>query len=291
MSNSSMVSYTRLSPNHYDGRAYGITKITPHYMAGDLSIETCGAVFAPTSRRASSNYGIGSDGRVGMYVEEKNAAWTSSNWDNDNRAITIECANRPDSSLSDACWQSLVNLCVDICRRNGIPRLIYTGGRDGNLTRHNMFADTSCPGPWLQARLPQLAEEVNARLAGDDDGEVERGIPVDGYFGPLTITALQSYLQSHGHPEVIVDGEISHQWPGNRQPACTAGWQFDYTQIGSICIRALQRELHVNDDGLLGPITVTELQKRLGTPVDGVLSRPSTAVRKLQENLNAGKLW
>lgn len=291
MSNSSMVSYTRLSPNHYRGRAYKITKITPHYMYGNLSIETCGSVFAPASRRASSNYGIGSDGRIGMYVEEKNAAWTSSNWDNDNRAVTIECANLPDSSLTDACWRSLVDLCVDICRRNGIPELIYTGGRDGNLTRHNMFADTSCPGPWLQARLPRLAQEVNARLKGDDDGEQERGLSVDGYWGTTTITALQSHLRAHGHPEVVVDGEIWHQWPANRQNGCTTGWQYDYSQHGSPCIKALQQELHVDDDGILGRDTIKALQRKLGTPVDGVLDGPSTAVRKLQENLNRGILW
>lgn len=291
MSNSSLVSYTRLSPNHYNGRAYRITKITPHYMAGDLSVETCGAVFAPTSRRASSNYGIGSDGRVAMYVEEKNAAWTSSNWDNDNRAITIECANKPDSSLTDACWRSLVNLCVDICRRNGIDELVYTGTRQGNLTRHNMFADTSCPGKWLQARLPQLAKEVNERLGNAPSGETEDGIQCDGYWGTLTTTALQSYLRAHGHPEVVVDGEIWHQWPKNRQDACTSGWQYDYSQQGSPCIRALQQELHVDDDGIMGRGTIRALQAKLGTPVDGILDGPSTCVRKLQKNLNEGRLW
>lgn len=165
MSNSPLVSYTRLSPNHSGKRKYAITKITPHYMGGNCSVETCGEIFAPRSRQASSNYGIGSDGRVALYVVEANRSWCSSSFDNDNRAVTIECANLADGSLTDACWKSLVALCVDICRRNGIPRLTYTGSRDGTLTEHRMFADTDCPGAWLHARMGKLAQEVNARLA------------------------------------------------------------------------------------------------------------------------------
>lgn len=164
MSNSSLVSYTRLSPNHSGRRKYAITKITPHYMAGNCSVETCGAIFAPTSRQASSNYGIGSDGRVALYVDEANRSWCSSSSDNDNRAVTIECANLADSSLTDACWKSLVALCVDICRRNGIPKLTYTGGKDGTLTEHRMFANTDCPGTWLHSRMGLLAQEVNKYL-------------------------------------------------------------------------------------------------------------------------------
>ena len=93
MSNSSLVSYTKLSPNCSKPRNHKIDTITIHHMAGNLSVETCGNVFATTSRKASSNYGIGSDGRVGLYVEEVNRAWTSGNRANDNRAITIEVAN------------------------------------------------------------------------------------------------------------------------------------------------------------------------------------------------------
>ena len=104
MSNSALVSYVRLSPNHSGRRKYPITKVTPHYMGGNCSVETCGEIFAPRSRQASSNYGIGSDGRVALYVDEANRSWCSSSSDNDNRAVTIECANLADSSLTDACW-------------------------------------------------------------------------------------------------------------------------------------------------------------------------------------------
>lgn len=176
MSNSSLVSYTRWSPNYTKGRSgKKITKITPHYMAGNLTVEGCGAVFAPSSRQASSQYGIGSDGRIGQYVDEANRAWTSSSAANDNQAVTIECANLADSSLTDACWNSLVNLCVDICRRNGIAKLNWTGDTSGNLTVHRMFARTNCPGSWMMANMARLASEVNAKLNGTSSGSTSSG--------------------------------------------------------------------------------------------------------------------
>lgn len=91
--NSSLVNHTRLSPNHYNGRNHTIDTITIHCVVGQCSVETLGNIFAPSSRQASSNYGVGYDGRIGMYVEEKNASWCSSNYANDNRAITIEVAS------------------------------------------------------------------------------------------------------------------------------------------------------------------------------------------------------
>lgn len=166
MSNSPLISKTFLSPNHSDGRNHRIDRITPHYMDGDLSIEACGEIFRPTARRASSNYGIGSDGRIGMYVEEKNRPWTSGSSYNDNRAVTIECANLADGSLTDACWNSLVALCADICKRNGISKLNYTGDDNGNLTMHKWYQSTDCPGPWLSRQFWRLAQCVNDVLDG-----------------------------------------------------------------------------------------------------------------------------
>lgn len=169
MSNSSLVNYTKLSPN-CSTRTAKIDKITIHHMAGNLSVETCGNVFATTSRQASSNYGVGSDGRIGLYVEEKNRAWTSSNRDNDNRAVTIEVANdggAPDWHVSDKALQATIDLCYDICKRNGIARLNYTGDKSGNLTMHKWFASTLCPGPYLGGKFPYIAEEVNKRLGSE----------------------------------------------------------------------------------------------------------------------------
>lgn len=160
---------TIASPNHYNGRAYPVSRITVHHMAGNLTVEQCGAVFASSARQASSNYGIGSDGRIACYVDESDAAWTSSSWDNDNRAVTIEVAdaNTANWSCSDAAWRALVALCADICDRYGF-RLTFTGDTRGSLTAHRWFAATSCPGDWLYARFPQLCREVNAILDGDE---------------------------------------------------------------------------------------------------------------------------
>lgn len=165
--NSSLVSYTRLSPNCTKPRKDTIKKITIHHMAGNLSVETCGNLFANRKRQASSNYGIGTDGRIALYVEERNRSWCSSSAANDNQAITIEVANDEIGGswhISDKAYKSLINLCVDICKRNGIKELIFTGDASGNLTQHNYFAATACPGEYLKSRFPDIAAEVNKRL-------------------------------------------------------------------------------------------------------------------------------
>ena len=163
MSNSPLVNYTKISPNKTSPRRDTIKKITIHHMAGNLTVESCGAIFANASRQASSNYAIGNDGRVGMYVEEKDRSWASSNGTNDNQAITIEVANSAiggDWPVGDKAMAKLIDLCVDICQRNGIERLNYTGDATGNLTMHKWFAATACPGPYLESKFPYIASEV-----------------------------------------------------------------------------------------------------------------------------------
>lgn len=154
------------SSNFTAKRNNTIKKITPHHVAGNLSAEEIGNLFQNVNRNASANYGIGSDGRIGSYVPEESRAWTSSNAGNDNQAITIEVANNggaPNWPISDAAWNSLVNLCTDICRRYNF-RLTYDSTPNGSLTRYNMFSSTLCPGPTLQNRFPELARLVNSRL-------------------------------------------------------------------------------------------------------------------------------
>ena len=154
MSNSSLVNYIKLSPNYSSRNGSKITKITIHHMAGDLSVEVCGNVFQ--NREASANYGIGSDGRVGLYVEECNRAWTSSSYDNDRQAITIEVANdsgAPNWHVCNKAMEKLIDLCVDICKRNGIKKLNYTGDKAGNLTMHKMFTATVCPRPVFRKQI------------------------------------------------------------------------------------------------------------------------------------------
>lgn len=155
--------------NYMRGRGgYKVCKITPHHMACQWSAERCAQSFQVSGRMASANYCIGSDGTIVANVDEENRAWTSSNYYNDCQAITIEIANEtcaPNWTISTKAWNALVNICVDICKRYGF-RLNYTGNANGSLTEHRMFAATSCPGPYLHSKMPQLALEVNARLDG-----------------------------------------------------------------------------------------------------------------------------
>jgi N-acetyl-anhydromuramyl-L-alanine amidase AmpD/TusA-related sulfurtransferase len=167
MSNSPLVNYTKISPNSSNPRNKPITKITIHHVAGNLTVEQVGNIFATKERKASSNYGVDNHGRVGMYVEEKNRAWTSSSSENDNQAVTIEVANitgAPDWKVSDIALNKTIDLCVDICKRNNIKRLNFTGDKTGNLTMHKWFAATTCPGPYLESKFPYIANEVNKRL-------------------------------------------------------------------------------------------------------------------------------
>ena len=169
MSNSNLVNYTKLSLFKNSPRNHKIDKITIHHMAGDFSVETCGNIFTRIGRNGSANYGIGSDGRVGLYVNECDRAWTSGSRENDHRAVTIEVANdckAPSWHVSDKAYAKLLDLCEDICRRNGIEKLTFTGDASGNLTMHKYFQKTACPGPYLESRFGEIAAEVNRRLSG-----------------------------------------------------------------------------------------------------------------------------
>lgn len=178
--NSPMVSYTKLSSNHSGQRTHDIDRITPHCVVGQCSVETLGNIFLPVSRQASSNYGIGPDGRVGMYVEEKNRSWCSSSNANDQRAVTIECASDTTEpyAFRDVVYQTLIKLCVDICKRNSKTKLLWLGDKTKTLsytpkpdemilTVHRWFANKSCPGNWMYARMGDLAKKVTAALGGD----------------------------------------------------------------------------------------------------------------------------
>ncbi len=173
MSNSPLVSYTKISPNRTSPRNHKIDTITIHCVVGQCSVETLGDGFAPASRKASSNYGIGVDGRIGMYCEEKDRSWCSSSESNDNRAITIECASDTTHpyAINDKVYKALIELLVDICKRNGIPELRWKADKSligqpdkQNMTVHRWFANKSCPGDYIYNRLGQIASEVNAKL-------------------------------------------------------------------------------------------------------------------------------
>ena len=180
MSDSKLISVTILSPNCNVPRLNRIDTITIHHMACNLTVEQCGQGFANPARQASSNYGIGSDGRIGLYVSEANRSWCSSSPPNDHRAITIEVANDKPSDeggwhVSDKALASLISLCVDICKRNGKTKMIWCGSlsatnarkfaaNEMRMTLHKWFAATGCPGPYLESKMQNIADEVTKRL-------------------------------------------------------------------------------------------------------------------------------
>lgn len=179
MSNSGLVVYTKLSPNHSGQRTHSIYRITPHCVVGQLSCESICGCFTSPEREASCNYGIGTDGRISLCVEEKNRSWCSSSNANDQRAVTIECSSDKTApyAMTDAVYAALIDLCTDICKRNGKSKLLWFGDKNKTLayepkademiiTVHRWFANKSCPGDWLYNRLGDLAAKVTSRLGG-----------------------------------------------------------------------------------------------------------------------------
>lgn len=196
MSNSSLVEYTKISPNKSSPRKNAIDRISIHCVVGQVSIQSLGSIFSPSSKKASSNYGIGYDGKVGMYVEEKDRSWCTSSSANDNRAVTIEVASdaKDPYAVRDAAYKGLLDLVTDICKRNGKNKLIWFGDKDTTLaytpksnemvlTVHRWFANKSCPGNYLYNLHPQIVAEVNRRLAegSTTTGEEDEDMTLDTF--------------------------------------------------------------------------------------------------------------
>ena len=187
MSNSSLINCTVKSPNHSGRRTHRIDRITPHCVVGQLSAESIGGCF-PAGRGASCNYGIGKDGRVCLIVDEENRSWCSSSNSNDQRAVTIECASdmKEPYAMTNAVYEKLIELCVDICRRNGKTTLLWFADKNKSLnyepkanemvlTVHRWFANKSCPGDWLYSRLGDVASRVTSQLGGSSGGGSNSG--------------------------------------------------------------------------------------------------------------------
>lgn len=305
MSNSPLVSYTQLSPCYTPGRV-NYTRITPHCMVGQLTAKSCGAIFARRSRGASSNYGIGTNGEVGLYVDEKNRSWCSSSAANDVRAITIECACDLTApySMNSKVYRSLINLCADICRRRGKKKLLWLGTKSAALnykpkademvlTAHRWFNATACPGDWLYGREGDLANQVNALLSGSQIQQAEQPkeivvdskLDTDGLVGYKTIAKWQQIM---GTP---IDGEISGQKRSLKRyhlAFTKAGiW---YSSGGSMLIEAVQKAVGLTGkdvDGQLGPVTIEAIQTRIKTDPDGYFGEKTA--KALQTKLNSGK--
>ena len=220
MVKSSLAKVVVESPNRSSPRMSKIDTITIHCMAGNLSVESCGALFAKSSRKASSNYGVGSDGRIACYVGEEDRSWCSSNRANDNRAITIEVANDGGADtgwhVSDKAYNSLIRLLVDICKRNNIAKLVWSNNKNDrvnhkngcNMTVHRDFANKSCPGDYLYSLQSKIANEVNSLLGvvkeAKPDNKLYR-VQVGAYSVKKNAINMQNKLKSYGIDSIIVE--------------------------------------------------------------------------------------
>lgn len=304
MSNSSLVNHVHLSRNNYNIRKNAtynptgkIDAIVIHHAAGNCSVETLGNMFDST-REVSSNYGIGSDGRVGMYVEESNRSWCSSDRGIDFRAITIEVANdeyAPTWHVSDTAYNKLIDLCADICKRNGF-KLNYTGDKSGNLHMHKWYANTGCPGPYLEAKFADIAAKVNAKLDGIEIKPTEeKKADTTGNPYPEPTTNLS------------MGGQYSTGVKWIQWNLCRLGY-LPATEIDgyfgtktNTAVLALQKDKKLDQDGIVGPATRSALkgesaQKSKSTssyPVPTVLLSASMVgqcrddVKWVQERLSA----
>ena len=172
-SNSSLATVTVLSPNHSGQRNHEIDTITIHCVVGQFTAKRIGEIFQSATKKASSNYGVGCDGSIGLYVEEQNRSWCSSSASNDNRAITIEVASDKTEpyAITDKAYKALIDLVADICKRNGIKELKWQADKSlvgqvdkQNMTVHRWFANKSCPGAYLYEKHSLIAKEVNEKL-------------------------------------------------------------------------------------------------------------------------------
>ena len=209
--NSSLISYTNLSPNHSGQRTHSIDRITPHCVVGQLTAESICGCFTSTAVQASCNYGIGKDGKIALCVEEKNRSWCSSSSANDQRAVTIECASDLNApyAMTTAVYNSLVKLCTDICKRSGKNKLLWLGDKNKTLnyspksdemvlTVHRWFANKSCPGDWLYGRLGDLAAKVTAQLGGTaaDSGGTLYRVQTGAFSKKSNADALEEKLKA-----------------------------------------------------------------------------------------------
>ena len=212
MSNSELVEYTLISPNKTSPRNHVIDTITIHCTAGQVTAESLGNIFFYPNRKASSNYGIDKDGRVGLYVEEVDRSWCSSNRDNDMRAVTIEVSsdNYEPYKVNDKAFNKLIDLVTDICKRNKIEKLVWSDNKEDriyhknncNMTVHRDYANKACPGKYLYDRMGEIADLVNSRLQGDKQmSKIE---------STMTVKEIYDWLKSCGLTDAGVSGLLGN---------------------------------------------------------------------------------
>lgn len=261
MSNSTLVDCKVLSPNHSGERTKALCRITPHCVVGQLTAEGIGGCFTSKSRQASCNYGIGMDGRTVLVVPEAYRSWCSSSKDNDQRAVTIECASDKTApySMNNVVWETLIKLCADICKRNGKTKLLWLGSKEKTLaytpksdemvlTAHRWFANKSCPGDWLYSRYGDLADKVNQLLASGKIGSQQCVITAESnpFIEPITVVKKGS----RGESVKWVQWYLWRFGLINQ-----AGIDGIFGTNTDIAVREAQKRLELNQDGKVGSVT------------------------------------
>ncbi len=206
------------SPSHQNGRKYPITRVTIHHTAAVTTARVTANGFAQASRKASATYCVGNDGSIVQCVRESDMPWTSSSYDNDNRAITIEVSNSEKYGqwpVGAKAMEALIALLVDICQRNpGIGRLRYTGDTTGNMTMHKWFANTQCPGPYLGGKFPEIAAEVNRRLDAANVPQVTTVYDLTASGLPETLAEqVVADLKAAGYSATLTAREVKQEQP------------------------------------------------------------------------------
>lgn len=285
--NSPLVNYTKLSPNNSGERTHTIDRITPHCVVGQCSVEVLGNIFYNPSRQASSNYGIGTDGRVGMYVEEKNRSWCSSSSENDQRAITIECASdaKPPYAFNNVVYNKLIDLCADICKRNGKKKLLWLGSHakalaykpkadEMVLTAHRWFAATACPGEWLYSREADLAQRVTDKLN-----------PAPKPIGKISVKyQTHDYAKNKWLPNVTDNFDYAGNF-GN----AVDGLKANLTK-GNIWYKVHIKATKTYKGRWLPEVkNRTDFAGNIGQPIDAVMIRSDVGTVKYQVHIAGGK--
>lgn len=222
MANSSLATYRKISSKS-NPRTGKITKITIHHMSGKMTGKQCADYFASTDREVSANYCVGYDGDIAVSVDEDRRAWTSSSRENDYAAVTIEVSNdggAPDWHVSDKALAATIKLCADICKRNGIKKLYYDGTTSATLTRHCMFANTDCPGPYIKAKTTYICDEVNKLINASSATTTKPStststttnktlyrVQVGAYSVKKNAENMRDKLKAAGFTAIIVEGK------------------------------------------------------------------------------------
>ena len=295
--NSPLVDCVKMSPNHSGKRTHRIDRITPHCVVGQCSAERIGDCF-PAGREASCNYGIGYDGRVCLIVDEANRSWCTSSNANDQRAITIECAS--DSThpyaFKDACYKKLVKLCIDICQRNGIKKMLWINNKEkalnyepkageGIFTVHRWYANKSCPGDWMYNRMGQLCDEVNAGLNGGSYNPPEQGAVVNYQAKVIADDGLNCRIQPY-----VANNNLIMTYPAGTILTITKeqnGW--GYTGTGWVSLDYVEKiQNTVEGDDYM---TRDQILKEIGDKYITTYSElPDWAKPDMRELLNNGTI-